>query len=422
MDLYERAKICFPGGVNSPVRAFTAVGGKPLMIDRGKGSKIYDINNNEYIDYVMSYGPLILGHCDDNVIKFISNALKKGTSFGATNELEIRLAELIISSVPSIEMIRFVNSGTEAVMSAIRLARAYTKRDKILKFEGCYHGHSDYLLSKAGSGLMSLNIPTTPGVPESLVKDTLTATYNDLISVEEQIKGVENNIACIIVEPVAGNMGVVLPDENFLRGLKSICERIGALLIFDEVITGFRVALGGAQERYKIMPDLTCLGKIIGGGLPIGAFGGKKEILELLAPIGPVYQAGTLSGNPVVMSAGIATLEKIRGDGFYSELKDKTIRLFEGMKDNLRSVNLNFQVNYTTGMGNIFFCDREVRNFNDLKDVNRDLYSRYFHHMLSKGIYLAPSQFEATFLSDSHQIAELDKTLDYQMDFLKTIK
>ena len=419
MNLYEKAVKLIPGGVNSPVRAFKAVGGEPLFIKRGIGGKIYDITGKEYVDYVMSYGPLILGHADKNVIKTIIETAKNGTTFGAPTELEVTLAEIIIEMMPSIEMIRFVNSGTEAVMSAIRLARAYTGKNKIVKFDGCYHGHSDFLLAKSGSGLASLNMPLSSGVPESAIRDTLIAEYNDIESVKHITSGAENEIAAIIVEPIAANMGVVLPEENFLTFLREYTKKIGALLIFDEVITGFRVAKGGAQELYNVQADLTILGKIIGGGLPVGAFGGKKEIMEMLAPVGPVYQAGTLSGNPIAMAAGISTLQRLREDYFYDKLKKSTNKLFEGFNDNLRSIGIEFTVNYITGMGTQFFCSNSVNSYRDLRDVDTALYARFFHYMLSHGVYLAPSQYEGIFISSSHSTEDIDLTLKVHMDFLK---
>lgn len=422
MNLYEEAVRIMPGGVNSPVRAFKAVGGTPIFIKKGSGPNIYDTFDREYIDYVMSYGPLILGHADKSVIKSIIDTAKNGTTFGAPTELEVTLAKKIITMMPSIEMIRFVNSGTEAVMSAIRLARAYTGKNKIIKFEGCYHGHSDFLLVSGGSGLASLNIPSSPGVLAAAIKDTLIAEYNNIESLNSVIEGYENDIAAIIVEPVAGNMGVVLPEENFLKNLRSFADRVQALLIFDEVITGFRVAKGGAQELYNVKPDLTILGKIIGGGLPVGAFGGKREIMELLAPIGSVYQAGTLSGNPIAMAAGISTLNRLQEENVYERVRENTIKLFEGFKDNLRSIGLEFTVNYITGMGTQFFCNNPVNNYGDLKNVDIKLYAKYFHFMLSRGIYFAPSQFEAIFISAAHTVEDIDITLNAHMEFLKEYK
>ncbi len=419
MDLYEKAVKLMPGGVNSPVRAFKAVGGEPLFIKRGNGAKIYDMTGKEYIDYVMSYGPLILGHADKNVIKTIIDTAKNGTTFGAPTELEVVLAEIVIEMMPSIEMIRFVNSGTEAVMSAIRLARAYSGRNKIVKFDGCYHGHSDFLLAKSGSGLASLSMPISSGVPESVIRDTLIAEFNNIESVKYVTNGVEDKIAAIIVEPIAANMGVVLPDENFLKFLSDYTKEIGALLIFDEVITGFRVAKGGAQELYNVRADLTILGKIIGGGLPVGAFGGRREIMEMLAPVGSVYQAGTLSGNPLAMAAGISTLQRLREDSFYERLKKSTNKLFEGFNDNLRSIGIELAVNYITGMGTQFFCSNSVNSYRDLEGVDTALYAKFFHYMLSHGIYLAPSQYEGMFISSSHAIEDIDFTLKVHMDFLK---
>lgn len=419
--LFEESKKYIPGGVNSPVRAFGSVGGDPLFIDRGKGSKICDVENREYIDYVCSWGPLIHGHADDDIIAEIEKVLKKGTTFGAPTELELILAKKVVDMVPSIEMVRMVSSGTEAVMSAIRLARGYTGRDKIIKFEGCYHGHSDSLLVKAGSGALTFGQPSSPGVPEDLAKHTLIADYNDLDSVKQIFLNNKNQIACVIVEPVAGNMGVVLPKEGFLAGLKEVCENEGALLIFDEVITGFRLAPGGAQEYFGVIPHLTTLGKILGGGLPVGAYGGKREIMEKISPVGPVYQAGTLSGNPLAMAAGIANLNKLN-EGFYEDLREKSNYLWEGFENNCRELKINYAFNKIESMACMFFTESKVESFKDALKSDTKKYSAFFHSMLKKGVYLAPSQFEAMFVSAAHTKEDLDKTIKAHYEVLKEIK
>jgi glutamate-1-semialdehyde 2,1-aminomutase len=419
--LFEESKKYIPGGVNSPVRAFGSVGGDPLFIDRGKGSKICDVENREYIDYVCSWGPLIHGHADDDIIAEIEKVLKKGTTFGAPTELELILAKKVVDMVPSIEMVRMVSSGTEAVMSAIRLARGYTGRDKIIKFEGCYHGHSDSLLVKAGSGALTFGQPSSPGVPEDLAKHTLIADYNDLDSVKQIFLNNKNQIACVIVEPVAGNMGVVLPKEGFLAGLKEVCENEGALLIFDEVITGFRLAPGGAQEYFGVIPHLTTLGKILGGGLPVGAYGGKREIMEKISPVGPVYQAGTLSGNPLAMAAGIANLNKLN-EGFYEDLREKSNYLWEGFENNCRELKINYAFNKIESMACMFFTESKVESFKDALKSDTKKYAAFFHSMLKKGVYLAPSQFEAMFVSAAHTKEDLDKTIKAHHEVLKEIK
>jgi len=419
--LFEESKKYIPGGVNSPVRAFGSVGGDPLFIDRGKGSKICDVENREYIDYVCSWGPLIHGHADDDIIAEIEKVLKKGTTFGAPTELELILAKKVVDMVPSIEMVRMVSSGTEAVMSAIRLARGYTGRDKIIKFEGCYHGHSDSLLVKAGSGALTFGQPSSPGVPEDLAKHTLIADYNDLDSVKQIFLNNKNQIACVIVEPVAGNMGVVLPKEGFLAGLKEVCENEGALLIFDEVITGFRLAPGGAQEYFGVIPHLTTLGKILGGGLPVGAYGGKREIMEKISPVGPVYQAGTLSGNPLAMAAGIANLNKLN-EGFYEDLREKSNYLWEGFENNCRELKINYAFNKIESMACMFFTESKVESFKDALKSDTKKYAAFFHSMLKKGVYLAPSQFEAMFVSAAHTKEDLDKTIKAHYEVLKEIK
>lgn len=420
-NFFEESKKYIPGGVNSPVRAFGSVGGEPIFIDRGKGSKIYDVENNEYIDYVCSWGPLIHGHADDDIITEVEKVLKKGTTFGAPTVLELELAKMVVEMVPSIEMVRMVSSGTEAVMSAIRLARGYTGRDKIIKFEGCYHGHSDSLLVKAGSGALTFGQPSSPGVPADLAKHTLIADYNSLESVKDLFSNNKNQIACVIVEPVAGNMGVVLPKDGFLAGLKEICENEGALLIFDEVITGFRLAPGGAQQYYGVMPHLTTLGKILGGGLPVGAYGGKREIMEKISPVGSVYQAGTLSGNPLAMAAGIANLKKLN-DKFYCDLREKSKYLWDGFRNNCRELNLNYAFNEIESMACMFFTEKPVESFKDALTSDTKKYAAFFHGMLKRGVNLAPSQFEAMFVSSAHTQEDLDKTIKAHYEVLKEIR
>jgi len=419
-NLFEESKRYIPGGVNSPVRAFGSVGGEPIFIDRGKGSKIYDVDGKEYIDFVCSWGPLIHGHADDDIITEVERVLKKGTTFGAPTVLELELAKKVVEMVPSIEMVRMVSSGTEAVMSAIRLARGYTGRDKIIKFEGCYHGHSDSLLVKAGSGALTFGQPSSPGVPADLAKHTLIADYNDLNSVKQLFVSNKNQIACVIVEPVAGNMGVVLPEEGFLSGLRELCSNEGALLIFDEVITGFRLAPGGAQEYFNVMPDITTLGKILGGGLPVGAYGGRREIMEKISPLGPVYQAGTLSGNPLAMAAGIANLNKLNKN-FYYELRKKSQYLWDGFKNNCRELKINYAFNEIESMSCMFFTERPVKSFKDALTSDTKKYAAFFHGMLKKGINLAPSQFEAMFVSAAHTIKDLDATIKAHYEVLKEL-
>lgn len=412
-ELYRKACRFMPGGVNSPVRAFKAVGGTPFFVARGKGSRIWDVDGKEYIDYVASWGPLILGHAHPEVVDFVNRVAQRGTSFGAPTELEVELAKRVVEAVPSIEMVRFVNSGTEATMSALRLARGYTGRDKIVKFEGCYHGHVDYLLVKAGSGVLTFSLPGTPGVPQDFTKHTLLATFNDLGSVERLFEQVGEEIAAVIVEPIMGNAGVIPPAPGFLDGLRRITRQYGALLIFDEVITGFRVAYGGAQSLYGITPDLTCLGKVIGGGLPVGAYGGKREIMEHIAPLGPVYQAGTLSGNPLAMAAGLKTLEILSRPGTYEELDKKAQILENGMRDALQKKGVPGVVNRVGSMMCLFFTTEErVANYTQALTSNTQHYSRYFWAMLDGGVNLAPSQFEATFVSTAHTSKDLDQTLE----------
>lgn len=412
VSFYRRASGLIPGGVNSPVRAFKAVGVSPIFIESAKGSKVLDVDRNEYIDYVCSWGPMILGHAHPKVIATLKKVLTRGTSFGASTPLEIELALRIKKAFPSIELVRMVNSGTEAVMSATRLARGYTGRNKIIKFEGCYHGHVDSLLVKAGSGGATFGIPDSLGVPEDLAKHTLCAPYNDLERVESLVKQYPGEIACIIVEPIAGNMGVVLPEKGFLEELRRICDEHGILLIFDEVITGFRVAYGGAQELYGIKADLTCLGKIIGGGLPVGAYGGKEKIMEKVAPLGGVYQAGTLSGNPLAMAAGIETLDLLKSQKVYGELERKTLYLSEGILECAEDRGIPVTLNKATGMLTLFFTERAVKDFSSAKMSDTKRFAQFFNEMLNQGIYLPPSQFEAWFLSTAHSQKDLDRTIE----------
>jgi glutamate-1-semialdehyde 2,1-aminomutase len=420
--LFAQAKQIFPGGVNSPVRAFRAVGGEPLFIQRGQGARLYDADGRGYIDYVLSWGPLILGHAHPRVVAALEQALGRGTSYGAPCEQELELAELVRSLMPGIEMLRFVNSGTEACMSALRLARAFTGRDKIIKFEGCYHGHADLLLVKAGSGVATLGLPDSPGVPAGAVQDTLVAGYNDLGSVEQLLQAHPGQVAAVILEPVAGNMGVVLPEPGFLSGLRQLTAAQGALLIFDEVMTGFRVALGGAQAEYGVQPDLTTLGKVIGGGLPVGAYGGRREIMELVAPAGPVYQAGTLSGNPLAMTAGIATLQVLREPGVWEGLVARTADLSRGLEGAARQQGVALQVNQAGSMFSAFFSQQPVRDWATVKASDAQRFAAYFRAMLERGVYLAPSPFEAGFLSTAHGEPEIGATLEAAQQALRLIE
>ncbi|MCH7973207.1 MAG: glutamate-1-semialdehyde 2,1-aminomutase [Bacteroidetes bacterium] len=419
---FNEANRYIPGGVNSPARSFKAVAGNPVFIERGEGSKIYDVDKNEYIDYIGSWGPHLFGHNPQFIKEALFDAVENGVSFGAPTEIEVKMAKLIIDMVPSIDMVRMVNSGTEATMSAIRVARGYTKRDKIIKFEGCYHGHADYFLIKAGSGALTLGVPTSLGVTKNIVKDTLIAEYNNFSSVKNLILKNRNQIAAIIIEPIAGNMGVVPADKTFIRGLRDLCNEEDIVLIFDEVMSGFRVAAGGAQELLGIKPDLTTLGKIIGGGLPVGAFGGKQEIMEMIAPNGPVYQAGTLSGNPLAMSAGYAALNYINNNpDLYSALEDLSSYLANGFKENLKMVKKNFAFNRVGSIMCMFFTEGKVTNFKTAVKSDTLVYGRYFHEMLNKGIYFAPSQFEAIFVSAAHTKEDLDKTIETHADALSAI-
>jgi glutamate-1-semialdehyde 2,1-aminomutase len=420
--LYKVAARLMPGGVNSPVRSFRAVEGTPVFIKKAKGAWAWDEDGNKYIDYVASWGPLILGHAHPEVVKAITNAAEKGTSYGAPCKKEVDLANLILKSFPSIDMIRMTNSGTEATMSAVRLARAYTKRDFIVKFEGCYHGHADYLLVKAGSGATTFGTPSSPGVPREFTEKTLLAKYNNIQSLENLFAKHRNEIAGVLIEPVAANMGVVPPKEGFLEGIRKITKDAGSLLIFDEVITGFRLGLGGAQKTYGIMPDITCLGKIIGGGLPVGAYGGKNEIMSLVAPIGPVYQAGTLSGNPLAMSAGVATLTRIREKGTYKRLNELTGFLVEGLREILKKLDINAQINSVGSMFTLFFTNREVVDYESALTSNTIMYAGFFKNLLSAGIMFPPSQFEAVFVSLAHTEKEIDMTLKVAYSALKEAK
>jgi len=410
--LFEEAQKYLCGGVNSPVRAFKAVGMTPLFIERAQGSKIYDVDGNEYVDYVGSWGPMILGHAHPEVVSGLRKAAERGTSYGAPTELEVELAKEVTEAFPSMEQVRMVNSGTEAAMGAIRLARGYTGRDKVIKFEGCYHGHADTLLVKAGSGATTLGIPDSKGIPSDFAQNTLTATFNDLQSVQRLTEAHGEDIACIILEPIAGNMGVVLPEEGFLEGLRAICNDRGIVLIFDEVMTGFRVSYGGAQALYGVRPDLTCLGKVIGGGLPVGAFGGRKEIMERLAPCGDVYQAGTLSGNPLAMTAGLITLRILQQEGTYEQLAQKSDFLCSGVREITEESALPFRCNQAGAMFTFFFTEGPVRNYPTAKRSDTALFSRFFSGMLNRSIYIAPSQFEALFLSLAHTEDDLGRTLE----------
>lgn len=419
--LFQQAKDLIPGGVNSPVRAFKSVGSDPLFIKKASGCTIYDEDDNAFIDYVGSWGPMIVGHCHPDIVAAVNRAMESGASFGAPTEREIILAQMVIDAVPSIEMVRMVSSGTEATMSAIRLARGYTGRDNILKFSGCYHGHADALLVKAGSGAATFGVPDSPGVPADFAKHTLTAEYNSLESVKTLVANNKNSIACVIVEPVAGNMGTVPPCEGFLEGLREICTNEGIVLIFDEVMSGFRVSYGGAQELYGITPDMTTLGKIIGGGLPVGAFGGRKEIMEKLSPAGGVYQAGTLSGNPLAMSAGIATLNILKQPGFYKSLEEKSRLVAEGIAKAAKTAGYPI---YSTRVGSMFcsfFTKGEVRDWTSAALCDTKSFAKYFMGMLDEGIYLAPSQFETAFVSAAHTDTDIERTISAAAKCFKQI-
>ncbi|MEF8795741.1 MAG: glutamate-1-semialdehyde 2,1-aminomutase [Salinivenus sp.] len=422
--LYDRAQHSIPGGVNSPARAFDSVGGTPLFVEEADGATLTDADGHEYIDYVGSWGPMIFGHADPDVVRAVQEQAEASTSFGAPTEIEIEVAELVCDLVPSVEKVRMVNSGTEATMSAARLARGYTGRDKIIKFEGNYHGHGDFFLIAAGSGPMTLSEPDSPGVTKGNAKDTLLAPYNDLEHVQRLLEANAGEVACIIVEPIAGNMGCIPPEPGFLEGLRELCDAHDVVLIFDEVMTGFRVAPGGAQDRYGVTPDLTCLGKIIGGGLPVGAYGGREEIMDYISPTGPVYQAGTLSGNPLAMRAGHAVLSKIaaRKDTMYDELEAFGAALEEGIHRNLDALGLDYTTNRVGAMVSLFFTEEQVVDQETAKTTDTDQYAAYFHAMLEEGIYLPPSQFEAIFFGLSHGEAELDATLRAQRHALTAIQ
>ena len=411
-ELFRSAQLRIPGGVNSPVRAFRSLGITPPFIASGTGSRIRDVDGREYVDYVGSWGPLIFGHAHPKVLEAIRRALERGTSFGAPTELELRIADRICDMVPSVEMVRMVNSGTEAAMSAVRLARGFTGRDAIIKFAGCYHGHGDSFLIKAGSGALTLGVPDSPGVPRALAEDTLIADYNDLASVARIFETHLDRIAAVIVEPVAGNMGVVPPVSSFLEGLRDLCSRHGALLIFDEVITGFRLARGGAQERFGVPPDLTVLGKIVGGGLPAAAYGGRRDVMERLAPAGPVYQAGTLSGNPLAMSAGLAQLDLLEEEAPWQRLEKSSSRLESGLGEIAREMGHPLTINRVGSMMTVFFTEHEVKNFSDATQAQTNRHAAFCREMLGRGIYLAPSQFEALFVSTAHTEQDLEETME----------
>jgi glutamate-1-semialdehyde 2,1-aminomutase len=412
-DLFTQAQKHIPGGVNSPVRAFKGVGGDPIFFSEGKGAWLTDVEGKRYIDYVGSWGPMILGHARPEVITAVQEAASHGLGFGAPTAIEIEMADTLCRLVPSMEFVRMVSSGTEATMSAIRLARGFTSRDKIVKFEGCYHGHADSLLVKAGSGALTLGVPSSAGVPASLAEHTLTLIYNDLDSVRECFAELGDQIACIIVEPVAGNMNCITPSEGFLQGLREICDQYGAVLIFDEVMTGFRVALGGAQQYYDVKPDLTTLGKVVGGGLPVGAFGGKREVMEHIAPLGPVYQAGTLSGNPIAMAAGLTTLKLIQTPDFHKNLDAAAKRLCIGLQALADKAGIGFTTNQAGGMFGFFFTDeKEITSYEQVVQCDQERFKKFFHGMLDLGVYLAPSAFETGFISSAHGDAEIQATLD----------
>jgi glutamate-1-semialdehyde 2,1-aminomutase len=420
-ELFARAQRLIPGGVNSPVRAFLAVGGTPLFIRKAEGSRIWDADAKEYIDYVCSWGPMILGHAFPSVVEAVRQAAVRGTSYGAPCAAEVELAERVVRAVPSIDKVRFVSSGTEATMSALRLARGFTHRRKILKFEGCYHGHADSLLVAAGSGVATLGIPGSPGVPEGTVADTLVAPYNDLSAIEKVIEVHGRDLAAVIVEPVVGNMGVVAPRDGYLQSLRTLTRDCGALLIFDEVITGFRLSLGGAQQVYGIQPDLTCLGKIIGGGLPVGAYGGRADVMDHIAPVGPVYQAGTLSGNPLAMAAGCAALDALAQSGTYERLEAATTRLHVGLSRAVEAAGAMVTLNRAGSLITPFFCRGPVTDWSTAKTADTKLYGRFFHAMLKRGVYLAPAQFEAAFVSLAHSEKDIDSTIKAAGDALAEI-
>ncbi len=419
--LFRRAKKLIPGGVNSPVRAFKAVGGEPFFVSHARGSKIYDVDGNVYIDYVLSWGPLILGHAHPKVVKALKEAVERGTSYGVPTGLEVKLAEMVLKAYPSMEKVRMVNSGTEATMSAIRVARGFTGRNKIIKFEGCYHGHADGLLVKAGSGATTFGVPDSPGVPRAYARNTITLPFNDLKTLKSVVKKEWKDIACIILEPVVGNIGCVLPRKGFLEGLRKITEKYGIVLIFDEVMTGFRVSYGGAQEYFGVMPDMTCLGKVIGGGLPVGAYGGKKEIMSMVAPEGPVYQAGTLSGNPLAMTAGIETLRILSRKGTFEKILQKAEALEEGLRDAAKKARVKVKFYRAGTMFCTYFTDREVYDYTTAKLADTEKFARFFNGMLERGVYIAPSQFEAGFVSLAHTDRDIDKTVKAAYEAMREI-
>ncbi len=421
-DLFVAAKKHIPGGVNSPVRAFAGVGGDPVFFAKGAGAYLWDEDNNKYIDYVASWGPMIAGHAHPEVIAAVQKTVANSLGFGAPTQIETTMADKVCEIIPSIEMVRMVSSGTEATMTAIRLARGYTDRDKIVKFEGCYHGHSDSLLVKAGSGALTLGVPTSPGVPAALAEHTITLTFNDIDNVKQAFADVGDQIACIIVEPVAGNMNCIPPESGFLEGLRKICDEYGAVLIFDEVMTGFRVSASGAQGYYGVKPDLTTLGKVIGGGMPVGAFGGKKEIMEKIAPLGPVYQAGTLSGNPVSMAAGLATLALTQAPGFHDNLDAKAKKLCAGFEAAAKANNISLTTNQVGGMFGFFFTDAvKVSRFQQVTECDIERFKKFYHGMLAKGVYFAPSAYEAGFVSSAHTDADIENTISAASDVFATL-
>ena len=421
-QLFQEAQNHIPGGVNSPVRAFRAVGGTPVFFEKASGAYLYDVEGKRYIDYVLSWGPMILGHAHPQVIEAVAEAIGSGLSFGAPTPIESEVARDICKLLPSIELVRMVSSGTEATMSALRLARGYTGRDKIVKFEGCYHGHSDSLLVKAGSGALTFGVPSSPGVPDDLARHTITLSYNDPESVKELFAAQGEDIACIIVEPVAGNMNCIPPEPGFLECLREQCSQYGAVLIFDEVMTGFRVSLGGAQQHFNIEPDLTCLGKVVGGGLPVGAFGGKREIMQHISPLGPVYQAGTLSGNPVAMTAGLTTLKLIQRPGFYGELSEKVQYLMAGFESIANDRGIPLTTNHVGSMFGLFFSEEEkISNYQQVMACNDTRFKAFFHRMIDAGVYLAPASFEAAFMSQAHSQQDLDSTLEKADKIFQTL-
>ena len=421
LELFQEAQKYIPGGVNSPVRAFRSVGIHPAFIARAKDAYIYDADGNEYIDYITSWGPMIVGHANEEVREAVTEALGRGASYGAPTAAEVTMAKMVVEAFPAMEMVRMVNSGTEATMSAIRLARAYTKKDKIIKFAGCYHGHADNLLVKAGSGVATLGLPDSPGVPALQAQNTLTVPYNDLEALKECLAANAGEVACVIIEPVACNMGVVLPKKDYLQGVRDLTRQYDALLIFDEVITGFRLGYSGAEGYFQVSPDLTCLGKIIGGGLPVGAYGGKKEIMQMVAPAGPVYQAGTLSGNPLAMAAGIKTLEILHRPGTYEELEEKSALLEKGFRENLQRLGLGYQLNRLGSLLCLFFSEEPVTDYETAKKSDTEKFAAYFRAMLQEGIYLAPAQFEAMFVSLKHTEEDIEKTIAANFKALEKI-